>query len=245
MIENDIFKYLGSNYPQSILFLYLPFAFALMLTIFNYKHFLKKTDDFRAFFLYFSFFFLTFLLIPVLIISLIEKDPLTFLNNVGFSLGKIKIGIPIAVIGFPISILVAFIGSKDPKMKQQYPFSKVACQRLSRFIIFEVTYLFLYYFPYEFIFRGFIFFSLLASFDLVIALSLQTIVSTLYHIGHPNSEIIGALFAGFIFGIIAYVTDSFLYAVIIHASIGISNDIFLYLRYHRAASKENNFNQKS
>lgn len=219
--------------PQPIIFLYLTLAFTLMLTVFNHKHFLKKNNDFRAFMLYFGCFFISFLIVPLLIILISEVDFLGYLQGIGFSPGKTVKGIIITAIAIPVTLLAAHIGSKDPEMKKQYPFSKTACTKLSKFIIYESAYLLLYYFSWEFLFRGILFFPLVTSTNLITALSIQTTISTLYHIGHPISEIFGALFAGLIFGAIAYVTGSFFYTVFIHALIGISNDTFLYLRYHR------------
>lgn len=222
---------IGSTH--TIIFLYLPVAFTLMLTIFHYKQLLKKYNDFKAFLLYFSFFFLTFLIIPLFIILILRIDSLEFLKGIGFSFGEIKKGILITAISIPIAILAAFIGSKDPGVKKQYPFSKTACIQFNKFIIYESAYLILYYFAWEFLFRGVLFFPLVTSCNLLIALSIQTIISTLYHIGHPTSEIFGALFAGFIFGAIAYLTGSFFYTVFLHALVGIGNDSFLYIRHYR------------
>lgn len=233
MNENNILNSFGNNYLQVILFLYLPLAFTLMLTVFNYKQLLKKFDDYRAFLLYFTYFFFVFLVIPCLIVFLFAKVPVAFFQEIGFSLGKGKKGLIIIAVAIPISILAAFIGSKDPLMKRQYPFSKTACTSLRKFIIFETSYLILYYLPWEFIFRGLLFFTLVPTTGLIVALSLQTIISTLYHIGHPDSEIFASLGAGFIFGIIAYITGSFIYTVFIHAFIGISNDTFLYYRHYK------------
>jgi membrane protease YdiL (CAAX protease family) len=68
---------------------------------------------------------------------------------------------------------------------------------------------------------------------LIPALAVQTIISTLYHFGHPPSEIFAALGAGVIFGLVAYATGSIFYASILHAAVGISNDVFLYTRRPR------------
>lgn len=233
--EDFILEFFGNNYLHVILFLYLPLAFTLMLTVFNYKNLLKKHDDYRAFLLYFTFFFLTLFAIPCLIILFAAKEPFVLFQKIGFSLGNSKQGLIITAVAIPICLLAAFIGSKDPSIKRQYPFSKIACTSSHKFVIYETAYLFLYYFPWEFMFRGLLFFSLLSFTDLITALSIQTIISTLYHIGHPDSEIFASLGAGFIFGIIAYITGSFVYTVFIHAFIGISNDTFLYHRYYKHA----------
>lgn len=218
---------------QAVLLLYLSLAFTLMITVFNYRRFLKKHDDFRAFLLYFFFFFLMFLALPCLIVFVTAETPLSFLKAAGFSTGKSGRGLMLMAAAVPLALLSAFIGSKDPGMKRQYPFSKSACASWKRFIFYETAYLFLYYPAWEFVFRGLLFFPFVSSVGLLVALSFQTILSTLYHIGHPDSEIFAALAAGFVFGLIAYWTGSFLYTVFIHALVGISNDTFLYFRHHR------------
>lgn len=67
-------------------------------------------------------------------------------------------------------------------------------------------------------------------FIIFISISIQTIISTLFHIGHPLTEIFAALFGGFIFGIISLFTGSILYTVFIHAFLGITTDLFIKLR---------------
>jgi len=41
--------------------------------------------------------------------------------------------------------------------------------------------------------------------------------------------------SGFIFGLIAYSTGSFLYPLFIHALVGICNDTLIFYRYYRRA----------
>ena len=218
---------------MTIFFLYLPIAFTLMVTVLNYKQFLKRMDNYRAFLLYFSCFFFLFLVVPFLMVFISGTNLTLFLQQIGFSWGKISTGIIFIAAGIPVNLLIAFIVSKDSKIKQQYPFSKKACDKLSRFFVYESAYFILYYFAWEFLFRGLLFFPLLYTFNLGIALSVQTTISTLYHIGHPDTELFAALAGGFIFGIIAYLTGSFLYTIFIHAFLGISTDTFLYIRYYR------------
>jgi membrane protease YdiL (CAAX protease family) len=65
------------------------------------------------------------------------------------------------------------------------------------------------------------------------ALAVTATLSTLHHIGHPKSEIWGALLGGVIFASVALVTRSILYPILIHATFGIVNDTFIYLRNYR------------
>ncbi len=215
---------------KTVLFLYLPVAFTLLLTIFNYRAFLKVFDDFWAYLFYFGAFFIFFLAVPVLLILTLSLRPPTALRGLGFTLGIVRHGWGILTAGIPLAVLIAYVGSRDPALQQHYPFSKTACADPRRFLLFELAYVFFYYFPWEFLFRGLLFFPVVAALGLPAALALQTIVSTLLHVGHPDSEIWAALAAGIIFGLIAYWTGSFLYALLLHALIGVGNDFFLYRR---------------
>jgi membrane protease YdiL (CAAX protease family) len=136
----------------------------------------------------------------------------------------------IAAGGAPLAVLAGFIGSRDARLRRFYPFSKSACRSARTFIVFEAAYLFLYYAAWEFYYRGILFFPLIPVLGLVPALALQTIVSTLHHLGHPPSELFASLAAGVVFGLIAYFTGSFLYTIFLHGLTGISTDTFIFLR---------------
>lgn len=207
------------------------------MTRFHYRQFLKKRDDFRAFLGYFVAFFCLFLVIPCFIIVLLSPEPLLFLKEAGVSLGNVKRGMLIGVAGAPAAVVAGFIGSRDARLRRFYPFSKAACRSPTTFIAFEAAYLFLYYVAWEFFYRGILFFPLIPALGLIPALALQTVVSTLHHLGHPPSELFASLGAGVVFGLIAYLTNSFLYTVFLHALTGISTDTFIYYRDYRRKSR--------
>ena len=81
-----------------------------------------------------------------------------------------------------------------------------------------------------------LFFPLLGTVGLLPALAVQTMLSTLYHIGHPDTEIAASLAAGFLFGLVAYHTRSILYTTAIHALFGIATDVASCLRRRRMKS---------
>jgi hypothetical protein len=58
----------------------------------------------------------------------------------------------------------------------------------------------------------------------------QTIPSTMLHVGHPLSELSGAVVAGIAFGILAWKTRSIVPGLILHAALGIGTDGFIVLR---------------
>jgi membrane protease YdiL (CAAX protease family) len=226
---------LSSSGPgaANILYVYLAVAFPLMMTVFHHRTLLKKRGDYQGSLLYFAAFFVLFFAVPMLIVAVAAASPRNFLASVGLAAGRAGTGLVFIAIAVPVALLAAVIGSRDPVIRAQYPFSKEACLDLKRFVRYEIAYLCLYYLPWEFLFRGILFFPLIPAVGLVPALVLQTIISTVYHLGHPDTEIYAAAAGGFIFGLIAYATGSFLYTVIIHALFGIALDSVLCYRFYR------------
>ncbi len=224
-------------YPEAVpavVFAWLAVAFGLMMTVFHHRRLAAKLPDDRAYYRYFVLFFGVFMAVPLLIVVLGSAEPGRFLAAMaGFKPGKWRLGLPLAAAGIPFCLLAAFVGSRDPVMQAQYPFSKLACASAGKFAAFEAAYVVLYYVAWEFLFRGILFFPLVPWLGLVPALAIQTALSTLYHFGHPDSEVFAALGAGFLFGAVAYATGSFFYTIFLHALVGVSTDVFLYRRFHR------------
>jgi len=224
---------------HSLLFLIYAVGFALISSLFNYKSLLKKyKDDLKAYIRYFAYFSLFLLLIPVIGIFLYSPHPVEILKNLGLQPGNFKLGLVLMLISIPILLVAAYVSTNDPDLKKYYPFSKNACRSLKTFVVYEISYLLMYYIAWEFTFRGFFLFSIAemmghSKSGILIAILIQAIISTVYHLGHPDLEILSTLFGSIIFGIVAYATQSILYTIFIHAFLGILNDTFLYIRYHR------------
>jgi membrane protease YdiL (CAAX protease family) len=219
---------------RALLYPYLALAFTLMVTVFHHRSLRRNHDELRAFLLYFAAFFMFFLVVPLALIMLAAADPAAFLHSAGLTLGRSGRGLALSAAAVPVCLVAAFIGSsRDPAMREQYPFAKTACRTTATFVAYEAAYLVLYYLPWEFLYRGLLFLALVPALGLAPALAIQTIISTIHHFGHPDSEIWAACGAGFVFGLVAWFTGSFLYTVFIHALVGIANDTFLYRSWHR------------
>ncbi len=167
----------------------------------------------------------------------LAQEPALVLKSLGFAPGRVGRGLLIAGCGAPLAVLAGYVGSRTRGLRRFYPFSKKACRSDRTFLAYETAFLCLYYVPWEFLYRGLLFFPLVPAVGLVPALSFQTIVSTLYHLEHPVTEIFAALGAGFLFGGIAYVTHSFFYTIFLHALVGMSTDFFIYRRDYRGAAR--------
>jgi membrane protease YdiL (CAAX protease family) len=221
---------------RGVLYVYLAFAFVPMMTVFHHRTLRAKHGDFRGAMLYFAAFFALFLAVPLAIILAGAARPGDVLASFGVAAGHAGTGLLLTAIGVPLALAAGFIGSRDPALREQYPFSKGACSGTRRFALYEGAYLALYYVPWEFLFRGVLFLPLVPLVGLVPALAVQTIASTLYHFGHPASEIISAAAAGFVFGLISYATGSIFYTVVLHATVGIATDTFICVRRRRTVA---------
>lgn len=221
--------------PLALVYLELVLALTFLTTGLHFRALRKTRDELTAAHRYFLAFFVLLLAVPCALVLLTSSGPWAALASFGWTLGRAGRGFAMAAIGLPVAILAGFIGSRDPEMRKMYPFAKTACAGARTFAGYELAYLFLYYLPWEFVFRGVLFLPLVPAIGLIPALAVQTAVSTLLHIGHPDTEVFAAAGAGLVFGMIAYATGSFLYTFILHAATGIATDTFLYLGRRRVS----------
>jgi len=158
--------------------------------------------------------------------------------TLGLQIGDWRIGLTLLAIGTPILVVSVILGARDPEVRRQYPFSKEALKGPLRFAVYEGAYVALYYLAWEFAFRGVVLFGLLAFLPVTIpgvavAIMVQTFLSTIYHIGHPNSEVLGAFLLGLVSGAAAVATGSIFYGLVFHAVVGVLNDCIAYRRLAR------------
>jgi membrane protease YdiL (CAAX protease family) len=215
----------------AIVFAYLCLAYLIVLTFFHPLHRRNVGGDFKAYLKYFAAFFVFFFLVPCALLIVAGGETLSSLRAIGLGPGNIGRGLPLVALGLPVTILAGWIGSRDPAVRNFYPFSREALRSRRAFASYELAYIILYYPAWEFLYRGILFFPLIPAIGLVPALGVETLLSTLYHIGHPPSEILAAVGAGVIFGLIAFWTGSFFYTALLHAAVGVSTDVFLFLRF--------------
>jgi membrane protease YdiL (CAAX protease family) len=222
-----------SPFSMRILLPYITIALAGTITIFHHSTLKNRYGDARGMWLYFAVFFALLAAVPVLLILFIENNPLRVLSGLGITLGNYRVGL-VAVAAFvPISLLIGHIVSRTEEMIAWYPFSKQVCARDRSFLFYELGYLLLYYTAWEFLYRGLLFFPLLEGFGFVPAMAITTALSTLHHLGHPKSEIGGAVLGGVLFSFVVLLTHSILYPILMHAMVGVVNDTFIYLRSYR------------
>jgi len=230
--------------PYAPLFCVLGISFLLLSSVLNIRTLLRSaTSDFRPVMTYFASVFGLFFLLPLAVILLRGGAGGVTPRSMGFGLGNLRLGLILTAVFLPFTLFGLFVGTRDPALRDHYPFSKEAMTGPGRFVVYEISYLLLYYLPWEFTFRGVIMFSLLALLphtvaSLVIVVMISTFLSTIYHIGHPSSEVLGAFLLGVIAGAVTALTGSFVYALFHHALAGIPLDCIAYRNRVRLQQKQ-------
>jgi len=166
-----------------------------------------------------------FFLFPLIIIKLIFKEKL---KNYGLTLGDKRYGLRFIIITIPLIVTpIIFLASHMPQVRAEYPLSKLVQDNASVFLLYEFSYVLLYYVGWEFFFRGYMLFGLREKFGDTYAILLQVIPSALLHFNKPESEFLGSIVLGIVLGYLALRTRSILYPLIIHSCIGVFTDLFV------------------
>lgn len=166
-----------------------------------------------------------FFLFPLIIIKLIFKEKL---KDYGLTLGDKRYGLRFIIITIPLIVTpIIFLASRMPQVRAEYPLSKLVQDNASVFLLYEFSYVLLYYVGWEFFFRGYMLFGLREKFGDTYAILLQVIPSALLHFNKPESEFLGSIVLGIVLGYLALRTRSILYPLIIHSCIGVFTDLFV------------------
>ncbi|MHA1696036.1 MAG: CPBP family intramembrane glutamic endopeptidase [Candidatus Helarchaeota archaeon] len=181
--------------------------------------------DFWQYIYQFLLSFLLFFIVPALIIKYYFKENL---KDYGVQWGNKKFNLVWTIIGLAISPIFLLMAN-DPALLNEYPLTRLVLNNIGLFIIYNLIYIF-YYIGFEFIYRAYLQFGLKRNeknkFELISILVIQTIITTLIHIGKPTSEIIAAAFVGPLFGYLTLKGKSFIWPVLIfHTCIGIIGNI--------------------
>ena len=148
------------------------------------------------------------------------------LPGLSFSRGDARFGIAATAGASLIAVVAMFFGSMDASVQSTYPWAGAwVGESVANLATWALLYG-LYYVSFEFFYRGFMLRTLEAHWGLSTALWVQTIASTLIHVGKPLPELLAAIPAGLIFGVLAVRSRSLLYPLLLHLVIGLSTDIF-------------------
>jgi membrane protease YdiL (CAAX protease family) len=170
--------------------------------------------------------FITFFLLPLLIIKLLFKEKL---QDYGIRVGDYRTGLKYSVVFLAVMIPLVWIVSARTEFVITYPQLPDVKYSWSIFFLFESGIL-LYMIAWEFIWRGFMLFGLEAKFGYY-AVLIQMIPFLILHNGKPAAETFGAIAAGLALGILALRTRSVLYCIVTHAGVMFSIDLISTLRF--------------
>lgn len=168
------------------------------------------------------FVFVSFFLLPALIVKLKFKENL---SDYGFQRGDSSSGIKFLLVAVPVVLPFIYLSSFQSDFQMEYPLPLLARESTKYLLLWECVYLF-YYIGWEFLFRGYLLFGLEKKIGAYWAILFQTLPSTIIHIGKPEGETLSAIVAGVVFGAVALRTRSVFYPLILHYIVGISMDVF-------------------
>lgn len=145
--------------------------------------------------------------------------------QLGLCLGDVRAGLRLVVPALVVLAPLLWLASSDPDLQAEYPMARVATRSARLFLFYEAAYV-LYYWGWEFLFRGALQIGLRPRLGLVGACMVQLLPSVLLHIGKPIGETWAAVVAAPLFGGLALRTGSFLPVFVLHYAIGVLNDVF-------------------
>lgn len=145
-----------------------------------------------------------YLLIPIGVILLaFRKSPRVY----GFQLGDWRAGLALTAIVIAVAIpILWFIARADPAVQRYYASEWNAATSLFTFLDLI---------GWEFFFRGFLLFGYARVFG-AHALWLHAVPFALAHLSKPAVETYSTIFGGFLFGLVAWRSKSFVYPFLIH-----------------------------
>lgn len=145
---------------------------------------------------------LYFVLSLLLIIFVLRKSPAEY----GFTFGEWKAGLALTLIGVLVSSPIIWWAVQRPNMQAYYGNTLSPLTPLLTFADLI---------GWEFLFRGLFLFGYARAFG-ANALWLHAVPFAFAHLGKPPLETLSTLFGGFIFGLVAWRTKSFVYPFLIH-----------------------------
>lgn len=149
-----------------------------------------------------------FLLVPALIVALAFRDRLA---EYGLRLGSWRWGLGLALVGCAVMTPIVIVVGSQPDFRQFYAVSGAPLGDLIVTNVIDLV-------PTEFLFRGFLMFTLLRAIG-----PLGVIVAQLpfvfAHLGKPEIELFSTLFGGAVFGWLDWRTRSIWWSALAHAYI--------------------------
>lgn len=161
--------------------------------------------------------------LPALLTLLVGGD----LRSAGLRIGDARFGLSAALGGAIIAIPLMYAASFEKAFQATYPWAGAWVGTNLGTIVAWAGIYGLYYISFEFFYRGFLQHLVADAWGVPQGIWVQTIASTLIHLGKPMNELLAALPAGLLFGVLTARSRSILYSTIVHLVIGMSIDLFV------------------
>lgn len=164
-----------------------------------------------------GFYILGYVVVPMLAVGLILREPL---SDFGLSFGKLRKHLPIYFFFICLAAPMVAIASQTQVFLAKYP--KMPAATLSEFFILELLYV-LQFVGVEFFYRGFLLFPSVRKFGLP-GIMLPIVPYCMLHFAKPIPEAIGAIFAGMLLGYYAWKSRSIWGGVLLHGLVAVTMD---------------------
>jgi uncharacterized protein len=168
--------------------------------------------------------FLLLGVLPALVVRFVFRERLA---DYGLGLGLPRRTWWSFVLAAPFFVAAGYVASRDATILEKFPINPHANASTAAFALHAATYL-LFYAGWEFHFRGFLLHGLRPVIGDANAVLVQTMASSLLHIGSPASETFGAILGGLFWGALALRTRSLLPSLGQHFLLGIALDAFIF-----------------
>jgi hypothetical protein len=165
---------------------------------------------------------LFFFLVPLGLILGMKKRPQDF----GLGLGSPRIWLKDVLLLWALTLPFLIWAAHIPSFQHYYPRFRPGRTDLDLLLLYEGLRL-VYFIGWEFLFRGFMLFSLFPKLGFL-AILVQAIPFTLAHLGKPVMEVYGSLPAGIFLGILAYRGRSVIGCGLLHFLVASSLDFLLF-----------------
>lgn len=200
-------------------------------------HFLVSSSgspslDLYQYYFQFALTLFWFVLIPYIITTVVLKlDFKKLVWRHQFDKSAIKV----CLIVYPLVLVSTWFSSGEPVLQAEYPLTKLIGGSWITFILYQSAYFF-YFFGYETFYRGFLQFGFLSpkpsTREVAFILVFQTLITTLFHIGKPTTEVLMAALFGPVFGYVSIRFNSIWYGMLIHFLMNVFMDFFILYRMH-------------
>ncbi len=170
--------------------------------------------------------FVTLVLFPAASLATAGRfAPAQRIPSQGFCLGDWRFGLKAAALFYAVMIVILAAVVWSPDFQAKYPLCDEAARSIARFVAYEAG-LWLYFFAWEYFFRGFLTFSLERSFG-AWAVFIQMLPFVAVHFDKPDLEALSSVFGGLALGYLALRTRSFLYGALLHAAVHSTFDVMV------------------